>query len=82
MRAPLVLCVNLVIGAALFAWVLREYGAPAVEILGADPSLLRLALFLGTAFATVLSLAWRWRFLIAGLCQPISLPAITLYRNT
>ena len=45
------------------AWVFHGYGRPALEILGADPSLALVAYFVAALAATLLVFGWRWRFI-------------------
>jgi len=80
-RTKLITVVNLVIGAGLLAFVLSRYGAPALSALGAAPSLPLLAGFLATAFATLICLSGRWRYVLSGLCASPSLVHLTLYRS-
>lgn len=77
----LILGTNLAIGTLVLAWVLRNYGAPALGILGTDPSFALLAGFLAAAILSVLGLCWRWRYLLSGLGRPPSLWALALYRS-
>ena len=81
MRLPLILGTNLVLGAALLAWAFHGWGRPALEILGADPSLALVACFVAAFVAILLIFAWRWRFILAGLGRPLTFPALTLYRS-
>ena len=81
MRGRLVLGVNLLLGAALFAWLLSLYGGPAVALLASAPSLPFFAALLFAIGSSVALLAWRWGYLLAGLCTPPSLARLTLYRS-
>ncbi|MDJ0846881.1 MAG: lysylphosphatidylglycerol synthase transmembrane domain-containing protein [Myxococcota bacterium] len=81
MRAGVILGVNLVVGLAALGWVLHRFGAPALAILGAAPSPPLLAAFAAAVVASVVALAWRWRFVLASLGPPSSLGALTLFRS-
>jgi len=80
-RAKVIFATNLLIGLGLLGFVLLRYGAPALETLGAMPSVPLLAAFVATVAATVVLLSWRWGRVLAGLCRPLSLPTLALYRS-
>jgi uncharacterized protein (TIRG00374 family) len=80
-RGRLVLGLNLLAGVFLLAWLLKFYGGPAVALLAAAPSLPFLAALLFAIGSSVALLAWRWGYLLAGLCEPPSLLRLTLYRS-
>ncbi len=81
MRAKIVFVVNLLVGTGLLAFVLWKYGGPALGILGAAPSAPLLSGFLAAVFSTMVCLSWRWGYVLSGLCQPPTLPLLTLYRS-
>ena len=81
MRAATVFFLNLGFGLLLLGFVIWHYGGPALQILGADPSAVVLAAFVATSVVTVLWLSWRWRYLLAGLNQNLSLLKLALYRS-
>jgi len=79
-RTGLVLGVNLLLGAAALAWVLRRFGAPAIALLARGPSALGLAGVL-VAIAAGLGLdALRWRILLDGLGVRPALLRLALLR--
>jgi uncharacterized protein (TIRG00374 family) len=80
-RARIIFIGNLLIGAGLLAFVLWEYGGPALGILGAAPSASLLAGFLVAAFSTLICLSWRWGYILSGLDSSPSLLRLTLYRS-
>jgi uncharacterized protein (TIRG00374 family) len=80
-RGGIVLGVNLLAGAALLAWLLSVYGGPAVSLLASAPSLPFLIGALAMIALSVMVLAWRWGYLLAGLCAAPSLLLLTLYRS-
>ncbi len=63
------------------AWILHSHGAPALEILGAKPSISLLVAFGVMVAATILSLTWRWRFILAGLGPTPPLLQLALFRS-
>ncbi len=81
MKPKVIFATNLLVGAALLGFVLAQYGAPALEILAAAVSAPLLAAFVAVLAATVVSLSWRWGYVLSGLCQPPALPLLTLYRS-
>jgi len=80
-RPKLIFAVNLALGVGVLVFVVRGYGARALEILGTEPSLLLLAAFVAMVFATIVSLSWRWGYVLAGLGGPLALSLLTLYRS-
>jgi uncharacterized protein (TIRG00374 family) len=80
-RAAVVFWTNLAVGAALLAFVLHGYGGEALAVLRQDPSALLLMGFLASVVATVAVLSWRWGFVLGGVCRPITLPRLVLYRS-
>jgi uncharacterized protein (TIRG00374 family) len=71
----------LLIGAGLLAFILRNYGGPALGILGEAPSAPLLVGFLAAAFSTLACLSWRWGYILSGLDGAPSLLRLTLYRS-
>jgi len=80
-RAKPIFIGNLLIGAGLLAFVLWNYGGPALGILGATPSAPLLAGFLAAVFSTLVCLSWRWAYILSGLDGVPSLLRLTLYRS-
>lgn len=79
-RTGLVLGVNLLLGAAALAWVLRQFGGPAVALLARRPSGIRL---LGVMVAVAVGLALdglRWLVLLRGVGVRTGLGRLTLFR--
>ncbi len=81
MRAKPIFIGNLLIGAGLLAFVLWNYGGPALGILGATPSAPLLVGFLAAVFSTLVCLSWRWAYILSGLDGAPSLLRLTLYRS-
>ena len=81
MRAKPIFIGNLLIGAGLLAFVLWNYGGPALGILGATPSAPLLVGFLVAVFSTLVCLSWRWAYILSGLDGAPSLLRLTLYRS-
>ncbi len=81
MRSKLIFAVNLVLGAALFAYVARAYGGQALAILGMNPSGPFGVGVVLSALATVLLLSWRWGFVMGGRRAPLSLTRLALFRS-
>ena len=67
MRRTVVLATNLVLGIALLAWVLREFGGPTLEYLAARLSIPLLAAFGIVVGIAITSFAWRWRIIPAAI---------------
>jgi uncharacterized protein (TIRG00374 family) len=80
-RAKPIFIGNLLIGAGLLAFVLWNYGGPALGILGAAPSAPLLVGFLAAVFSTLVCLSWRWGYILSGLDGAPSLLRLTLYRS-
>jgi len=80
-RAKPIFIGNLLIGAGLLAFVLWNYGGPALGILGATPSAPLLVGFLAAVFSTLVCLSWRWAYILSGLDGAPSLLRLTLYRS-
>lgn len=81
MRSKLIFSVNLILGVAILAYVLRAYGGEALAILSANPNP---AYGLGVAVAaaaTVLMLSWRWGFVMGGWHSPVGLVRLSLFRS-
>lgn len=81
MRPAVVFTTNLIVGAAILAFVLNAYGARAFEIVRTSPSAPLLAAFLAVAATNIVCLSWRWRSILVGLCSPPSLATLTLQRS-
>jgi uncharacterized protein (TIRG00374 family) len=79
-RPAVVLGTNLVVGAAVLGWALHQYGAPALALLAAPPSLGRLGLFGGAVAAVFLGFGLRWQIVLAGLGVRRGLTALTAWR--
>ena len=67
MRPALVLGINLVVAVSALGWLLHRYGAAALSLLGASPSLPLLAAFASTVALGLAILAVRWAILLDGL---------------
>lgn len=80
MRRALVLGSNLALGALLLAWLLYRFGGPALARLEPTVSVPRLAGFGAVAAIAIVSFAWRWRYILAGLGTPPPLGPLTLFR--
>ena len=81
MKAKVIFATNLLLGAGLLAFVLARYGSPALAILGAGVSIPTLAAFVVAVAATIVSLAWRWGWILGGVCTPPRLARLTLFRS-
>ncbi len=81
MKAKVIFATNLLLGSGLIAFVLARYGASALEILGADVSIPMLGAFVVAVAATIVSLSWRWGWILGGVCSAPALPRLTLYRS-
>jgi uncharacterized protein (TIRG00374 family) len=81
MRARIVFFGNLGLGLLVLGFVLWRYGGPALDILGADPSVPLLLAFGTTVSLSIACLSWRWGYLLAGLAQSLSLGRLILYRS-
>ncbi len=68
MKAKVIFATNLLLGAGLLAFVLARYGSPALAILGADVSIPTLAAFAAAVASTIVSLSWRWGWILGGVC--------------
>ncbi|MEE3327830.1 MAG: lysylphosphatidylglycerol synthase transmembrane domain-containing protein, partial [Myxococcota bacterium] len=82
MRGRIIFFGNLALGLLLLGLVLWRYGGPALEILGADPSLPLLLTFVIVVGLSITCLSWRWGYILAGLTKPPSLARLILYRST
>lgn len=80
MRPAVVLGTNLLVAAAGLGYLLFRFGRPALALLGAGPSPLLLAAFLGAVAAGLVGYALRWRILLAGLDTPSGLARLTAFR--
>jgi uncharacterized protein (TIRG00374 family) len=80
-KAKVIFATNLLLGAGLLAFVLARYGSPALAILGAGVSIPTLAVFVAAVAATIVSLSWRWGWILGGVCTPPGLMRLTLYRS-
>jgi uncharacterized protein (TIRG00374 family) len=79
-RTAIVLGANFVLGTAALIWVLWRFGGPALQLLahGPHPGLL---LGFAAAFAvTLVTLAFRWQVLLAGLGLRPGLARLAVYR--
>ena len=81
MKAKVIFATNLLLGGGLLAFVLVRYGAPALEILAADVSLPMLGAFATAVAASIVSLSWRWGWILGAVCTPPALPRLTLFRS-
>jgi uncharacterized protein (TIRG00374 family) len=81
MRTFAVLAANFALGAAMLGWILVRLGIPAFETLGAGASGRLLAAFVAAVAATVLALAWRWRYVLAGVHASARLLSLALQRS-
>ena len=69
------------IGSVLLLWMLRAYGAAALQVLQSAVSVPGVLLFLAAVVATIVCLAWRWGYLLQGLTPPPRLLTLTLQRS-
>lgn len=81
MRSKIIFAVNLIVGVAILAWVLHAFGGEALAILAANPSGRFGAGVVLAAVATVLTLSWRWGFVMGGWHAPIGLARLALFRS-
>lgn len=81
LRTRLLFFVNLLLGAALFSYVMQGYGWKALEILKHAPSVPLLVAFPGSVFATLLCLSWRWGYIISGITRAPGLGLLCLFRS-
>jgi uncharacterized protein (TIRG00374 family) len=81
MRARIVFFGNLGLGLLILGFVLWRYGRPALDLLGADPSIPLLLAFAATVGLSIACLSWRWGYLLAGLAQHLALGRLILYRS-
>ena len=72
---------GVVIGSVLLLWILRAYGASALEILQSAVSVPGMLLFVTAVVATIVCLAWRWGYLLRGLTPSPPLLTLTLQRS-
>jgi uncharacterized protein (TIRG00374 family) len=79
-RAAFILGANLVVATGALVWVFARFGGPALGVLAASPSPGLLAAFLLALIAAIVSLAWRWQVLLAGLGPAPALRWLTAYR--
>jgi glycosyltransferase 2 family protein len=79
-RTAIILGTNLVVATGALIWVFGRLGGPALAVLASQPSPLLLVAFLLTLVAAIVSLAWRWRVLLAGLGTAPALRWLTAYR--
>lgn len=80
MSGRLILGVNLILASAGLGFVLWRWGAPAVAVLGRDPSLGLIVLFAGTVLLAVGCFAVRWGVLLAAMGVRIPVAALAVYR--
>ncbi len=80
MRTAIILGTNLVLATGALIWVFGRLGGPALDVLASQPSPALLAAFLLVLVVAIVSLAWRWRVLLAGLAPAPALHALTAYR--
>src|SRR5262249_56023209 len=65
-RTAVVLAINLLVGTAALAYLLRRFGTPAFSLLvGRRPSALLLLVFAAVVALTLILDAWRWRRMLA-----------------
>lgn len=81
MRSKLIFTVNLLVGVALLAYVLRAYGGDALAVLAANPHPIYGLGVVVTAASTVLTLSWRWGFVMGGWQSPVGLIRLSLFRS-
>jgi len=81
LKSKLIFWGNLLLGVAIFTYVMRLYGAEALAILRFEISPAALAAFLGVSVSSIVCLSWRWGYILRGLSKPLSLTALVLYRS-
>jgi uncharacterized protein (TIRG00374 family) len=79
-RTAIVLGANFVLGAAALTWVLWHFGGPALDLLRHGPHPLLLIGFAAAFGASLVTLAFRWQVLLAGIGLHPGLARLTAYR--
>jgi uncharacterized protein (TIRG00374 family) len=80
-KAKIIFWINLALGAAILAFMLRTYGGPALDVLQRAPSSRLIATFLAVVAASITCLSFRWGFILRGLSPPPALAILTLQRS-
>ena len=80
MRTAIVLGVNFVLGAAALVWVLWRFGGPALDLLAHGPHPALLIAFAGAFGLSLVTLAYRWQVLLAGIGLRPGLARLAAYR--
>ena len=80
MRTAIVLGVNFVLGAAALVWVLWRFGGPALDLLAHGPHPALLIAFVGAFGLSLVTLAYRWQVLLAGIGLRPGLARLAAYR--
>lgn len=80
MRTAIILGTNLVVAAGALVWVFGRLGGPALARLTDAPSFGLLGTFLVALVVAIVTLAWRWRVLLAGFGPAPALHWLTAYR--
>jgi uncharacterized membrane protein YbhN (UPF0104 family) len=79
-RTAIVLGVNFVLGAAALVWVLWRFGGPALDLLAHGPHPALLIAFAGAFGLSLVTLAYRWQVLLAGIGLRPGLARLAAYR--
>jgi uncharacterized protein (TIRG00374 family) len=81
MRSKLMIAINLLLGAALLWLVVRASGSRALAILAANPDGAWAVAALLAVFATIVTLSWRWGYLMGEEGAALGLLRLTLFRS-
>jgi len=83
LKSKLIFWGNLALGAAIFTYVMRLYGAEALAILQLDASTAAFAAFVAVSVSSIVCLSWRWGYILRGLSssKSLSLTPLVLYRS-
>ena len=80
MRTAIVLGTNFLLGAAALIWVLWRFGAPALQLLAHGPHPALLIGFAAAFAGSLVTLAFRWQVLLAGIGLRPGLARLAVYR--
>jgi uncharacterized protein (TIRG00374 family) len=79
-RTAIVLGTNLVLGIGALVWVLWRFGGPALQLLAHGPHPALLIAFVGAFGISLLTMAYRWQMLLAGIGLRPGLARLMAYR--